>query len=106
MISIFEAFRYITASFRLFTLEIGILNSVPDDVLTTSEFIGALLLCDIIIPVAFAATAVLIIAPKFLTSVIPSNKIKVGLPFFYKELSINSSIFINLIGDKKANAPW
>ena len=63
-----------TASLRLFTLAIGILNAAPAEVFITSEFIGAELFCDIIIPATSPATDVLIIDPKFLVSVIPSNR--------------------------------
>ena len=66
-------FMWIIASFILLTLAIGMLNTDPDDVLITSELIGAELFCEIIIPVTPAATDVLIIAPKFLVSVMPSK---------------------------------
>ena len=49
------------------------LKTDPDDVLITSELIGAELFCEIIIPVTPAATDVLIMAPKFLVSVTPSK---------------------------------
>ena len=54
--------RCIIASLRLFTLAIGILNTAPADVLTTSELIGAELFCDIIIPETLAANEVLSLA--------------------------------------------
>ena len=53
----------------------------PADVLTTSELIGAELFCDIIIPETLAANEVLIMAPKFLVSVIPSSKRYVRFSF-------------------------
>ena len=73
--------RCIIASLRLLTLAIGILNTAPADVLTTSELIGAELFCDIIIPETLAANEVLIMAPKFLVSVIPSSKRYVRFSF-------------------------
>ena len=73
MILISKEFRCKIASLILLTLAIGILNTPPDDVFTISEFTGAELFCGIIIPSTLDATAVLIIAPKFLASVIPSS---------------------------------
>ena len=71
------------------------LNSVPAEVLTTSEFIGALLLCEMIIPATFVATAVLIIAPKFLTSVIIGATSMEQLKIDIESVNVNLTEEIN-----------
>ena len=92
--------RCIIASLRLLTLAIGILNTAPADVLTTSELIGAELFCDIIIPETLAANEVLIIAPKFLVSVIPSSKRYVRFSFSLYVLDIKYSRDKSDTGDR------
>ena len=104
IMSISKELKCKIASFILLTLAIGILNTPPDEVLTTSEFTGAELFWGIIIPSTLAATAVLIIAPKFLVSVIPSSN-----KYVFGELSSNvvdtkSSIDNNFIGDNTPEA--
>ena len=98
--------RCIIASLRLLTLAIGILNTAPADVLTTSELIGAELFWDIIIPETLAANEVLIMAPKFLVSVIPSSKRYVRFSFSLYVFEIKSSRDISDTGDRIATAPW
>ena len=105
MILISKEFRCKIASLILLTLAIGILNTPPDDVFTISEFTGAELFCGIIIPSTLDATAVLIIAPKFLASVIPSSNTYVFGDFLSYVTDKSSSIDNNLIGDNTATAP-
>ena len=97
--------RCIIASLRLLTLAIGILNTAPADVLTTSELIGAELFCDIIIPETLAANEVLIMAPKFLVSVIPSSKRYVSSLSHYMLILLSPQEIISDTGDRIATAP-
>ena len=60
----------------------------------------------IIIPSTFAATAVLIIAPKFLVSVTPSSNKYVFGELLSNVVDTSSSVDNILIGDNIATAPW
>jgi len=101
-----EACNVYIASLIWLTLEIGILKAAPAEVLMVSAFIGALPLCWIIMPLTPVHSAVLIIAPKFLTSDIWSKIKNRGVGVFSKLFSIKVSRSANSIGDICATAPW
>ena len=88
------------------TLHIGSLKAAPAEVFIVSAFIGALPPCWIIIPLTPVHSAVLMMAPKFLTSEIWSKSKNRGGVFFARLVSINSSRSTNAIGDIWATAPW
>ena len=81
------------------TFDIVVLKTPPAEVFTTSSFIGALLFVDTTIASVFVAAAVLIIAPKFLVSVIPSSKTIKGFLVSYSISSIFFSKSTILIED-------
>ena len=94
------------ASLIWLTLQIGILKAAPAEVLMVSAFIGALPLCWMIIPFTPVHSAVLMMAPKFLTSDIWSKIKNRGVLVFSKLVSIKFSKSANSIGDIWATAPW
>ena len=88
------------------TLHMGTLKIAPDDVLIVSPFTGALPLDWITIQSIAVHSAVLTIAPKFLTSDNWSNinnEIDLG---FDSIKSLKSEIVKKFIGEIVATTPW
>ena len=105
-ILISNCFKRKIASFIWFTLQIGTLNTAPEEVLIVSPFTGALPLDCITIQSTPEHSAVLTIAPKFLTSESWARINIEAVFFFFSIILLKSSIFKNLIGAIVATTPW
>ena len=84
----------------------GMLKMAPVEVLTVCSLMAAVPCLGNMIPWALIASAVLIIAPRFLTSLIWSNKINIGVGVTSNAFSTSCSIPISAIGELLAITPW